>query len=311
MQLFKADISKHTIAEISDGIMDVCNTPVVYATQADIGRKFGVYIEDLGQEYQFYDGDVLSVWYSGTSGDGNYTSIDDSAAVTVEDNLVCVELISQMVSLPGGGVICLVLNDAYGRQIGLWKLSYLVESLPGYDSAEAKQYFTAFSEAVDYLREAASVIGTDKTLTVSGQAADAAVVGALLNGKLSVKESDAYPGCFYMETDEGSVWLNPPMIENQEYRIMEHWRGNPVYTKLINFGSLPASNMKSVPFSYAHDKLVELRGIVWKNNYFSELPLGANGEFGAYGYVGDGILAVRVNINMTEYNAFFVVKYIK
>ena len=311
MQLFKADISKHTIAEISDGIMDVCNTPVVYATQADIGRKFGVYIEDLGQEYQFYDGDVLSVWYSGTSGEGNYTSIDDSTAVTVEDNLVCIEMISQMVSLPGGGVICLVLNDAYGHQLGLWKLSYLVESLPGYDSEEAKQYFTAFSEAVDSLREAASVIGTDKTLTVSGQAADAAVVGAMLAGKLSVKESTQYTGCYYVESDSGIYWLNPPMILDQEYRLMERWMGKEVYTRIISFGKLPSSGIRTINNVPSDENMIYLYGYAWKNGSFSDLPMGASGSLGAYAYIVDTSLSVRVSTDLSSYSAWFVLKYTK
>lgn len=36
-------------------------------------------------------------------------------------------------------------------------------------------------------------------------------------------------------------WVNPPMIENTEYRTTERWNGKAVYTKLINCDALPAS----------------------------------------------------------------------
>ena len=44
-------------------------------------------------------------------------------------------------------------------------------------------------------------------------------------------------------------WLNPPMIPGVEYRTTERYNGNPVYTQLVEFGSLPASTYKDKQFT--------------------------------------------------------------
>jgi hypothetical protein len=41
-------------------------------------------------------------------------------------------------------------------------------------------------------------------------------------------------------------WINPSMAIGAEYRTTEHWNEKPVYTKLIDFGLLPNSTMKSI-----------------------------------------------------------------
>lgn len=40
-------------------------------------------------------------------------------------------------------------------------------------------------------------------------------------------------------------WVNPPMLLGVEYRTTERYQGKPVYTKLLNFGTLPNSTSKS------------------------------------------------------------------
>ena len=41
-------------------------------------------------------------------------------------------------------------------------------------------------------------------------------------------------------------WENPPMALGIEYRTTERYLGNPVYTKLIDYGSMPNSTAKRV-----------------------------------------------------------------
>ena len=43
-------------------------------------------------------------------------------------------------------------------------------------------------------------------------------------------------------------WLNPPMELEKEYRTTERYRGKPVYTRLVDFGSFPNSTQKDVRF---------------------------------------------------------------
>lgn len=151
--------------------------PPLYAKQGDVGRKFKVILTDGGVAYPVPDGAAVSVWYSGASGEGNYTDIGAESAVAVSGNEITVELITQMLTNPGAGVVCLVINAADGDELGTWNINYCVESRPGMNSEAAQAYFTAFSQAV------ANLPYPDASLTIAGKAADAAAVGTALAGK--------------------------------------------------------------------------------------------------------------------------------
>ena len=121
--------------------MDV---PFLQAKQGDVGRKFQAVITDGGTAYNIPSGTTLSMWYSGTSGEGNYNQIglDDDflrsrSAFTISGNTVTVELVAQMLSCPGGGTMCMVMNSAEGEQIATWNIPYIVEKIPGANSEGA------------------------------------------------------------------------------------------------------------------------------------------------------------------------------
>lgn len=131
--------------------LDISNkgiTPVVYAKQGDVGRKFEAVLTDAGVAYNPSGNVGFSVWYTGDSGEGHYTLIGDKSAFHIEKNKVTVELIEQMLEVDGFGVLCLVMNDTSGNQIGVWNIPYCVEPIPGFESEEAKTHFTAFSQEV-------------------------------------------------------------------------------------------------------------------------------------------------------------------
>ena len=69
--------------------------PLILAKQGDVGRKFRAVITDQGEPYPIPENAGLSVWYSGTSGEGNYSSVGGKSAFTVSGNTVEVELITQ------------------------------------------------------------------------------------------------------------------------------------------------------------------------------------------------------------------------
>ena len=165
MQIIYLDIS-------SKGVV-----PTVYAKQGDVGRKFEVVFTDSGIPYIPEIGSVFSVWYKGASGEGNYTDIGDKSAFSVNENKVTVEMIAQMFSADGAGILCLTLNSPDGDQISSWNIPYICEPVPGIDSEEAKSYYTAFSNAVKDLPY------PDASLSAPGKAADAAAVGIALSGK--------------------------------------------------------------------------------------------------------------------------------
>lgn len=160
--------------------LDISNkgvVPTIHAKQGDVGRKFQVVLTDSGLPYIPVGGSAFSVWYSGASGEGNYTEVGDKSAFSVSGNKVTVEMISQMLSNDGEGVLSLVLNDPNGNQISTWNIHYICECVPGAGSQEAKAYYTAFSQAVENLPY------PDASLSASGKAADAAATGMALAGK--------------------------------------------------------------------------------------------------------------------------------
>lgn len=144
MQTFNLDITKKTIV------------PLLNAKQRDTGAKIQVTVTDDGKAYNFTEPLNVSIWFSGKSGSGNYTFIDDIPAVTRTDNVLTVRLAPQMLNLPGEHAMCIVIYDAaYGHQIGLWNIPYYVEEIPGADSAGAQAYYESFLDAQRRAEEAA------------------------------------------------------------------------------------------------------------------------------------------------------------
>ncbi len=224
--------------------------PSLHAKQRDVGRKFKAVITDGSDGYRIPEGVQLSVWYSGTSGEGHYSTIgEERSAFLVEGDTVVVELITQMLAYKGGGVLCLAMNGADGTQIGLWDIPYFVEALPGADSAAAQQHYDAFSELVADAMEAAAraqdaveTLSPDKTLSQAGKAADAAAVGTALAGKEPATESTTHPNCYYRTVNGEREWLNPPLVAGVEYRTTERYVGLPVYTKIIDIADVTTVN---------------------------------------------------------------------
>lgn len=195
--------------------------PLLYVKQDDVGKKISVALTNNDNAYTIPGDAVFSVWYSGTSGVGNYTAINGRSAFSVSGNKVTVELISQMLQNKGSGQMCLVMNKADGSQLGLWNIPYCVEEIPGEGSKEATAYYTAFSEAVNKM----------------------GVAGV---------ESASHPGCYYRTVDGVTEWLNPPMMTGIEYRTTERYLGKPVYVKSYQIGSLPNASSADIPYGVAN-----------------------------------------------------------
>ena len=203
--------------------------PLLHAKQNDVGKKVAVVLTDNGAAYSIPGDAVFSVWYSGASGEGNYTTIGEKSAFSVSGNTVAVELILQMLQNPGPGQMCLVMNREDGKQIGLWNIPYFVEAIPGADSEEATAYYTAFLEAVQGM----------------------GVAGI---------ESTAHPGCYYRLVNGETEWLNPPMVPSEEYRTSERYMGKAVYTTIVECG-VP-SNGATVDFPFDYSTIFRCSGVL-------------------------------------------------
>lgn len=214
--------------------LDISNKgaiPTIYAKQGDVGRKFSVVLTDSGIPYVPPVGSVFSAWYEGDSGEGNYTDIGEKSAFSVNGNKVTVEMISQMLSNDGDGVLCIVLNALDGNQLGSWNIPYICEFVPGANSEEAKSYYTAFSQAVSNLPI------PDETLSIKGKPADAAAVGEAVE---RLSEEKAPAGYVDFTNAVSSYFEFNTLIENTFAAIAN----NSEFRMLINFensdGVVPA-----------------------------------------------------------------------
>lgn len=137
MQTFNLDLSVRGVV------------PLLYAKQGDVGRKFKVILTDGGKAYPVPDGADVSVWYSGASGVGNYTKIDTDSAVSIAENEITVELISQMLNNAGEGTVCLIMTAVDGHRLGTWNITYIVQAVPGVGSKPAEQYFSVIDGCIE------------------------------------------------------------------------------------------------------------------------------------------------------------------
>lgn len=251
MQTINLDISKKTIM------------PVLFAKQGDVGRKFKAVLTDGTEGYTIPAGAMLSVWFSGASGSGNYSAIDGRSAFTVDGNTVTVELIAQMLNNEGAGCLCLAMNYADGTQIGLWNIPYLTEKTPGMGSAAAQQYYTALTEAATKAADSAA----------RAEAA-ASTLGA---------ESEEHPGCYYRMVDGEQEWLNPPMLPLEGYRTSERFNGKPVYVTSVS-GTIDTSATflgQTIECAAEDDTVIELNVLFIENNMVYTLPFLESYETGA------------------------------
>lgn len=130
--------------------LDISNRGVIsciQAKQSEVGRKFLAIITDNGVPYNIPENSLLSVWYEGDTDAGNYSSIEEKSAFSIEGNKVSVELVAQMLLKPGNGELCLSITHGDGGETNTWNIPYCVEYKPGAGSAVPTEYYTALTEA--------------------------------------------------------------------------------------------------------------------------------------------------------------------
>ncbi len=129
--------------------LDISNKgviPCIQAKQSEVGRKFLAVITDNGVPYNIPDTSLLSVWYEGDTDAGNYSSIEEKSAFSIDGNKVTVELVAQMLLSPGNGNLCLSVTHGDGGETNTWNIPYEVEYKPGAGSSVPTEYYTALTE---------------------------------------------------------------------------------------------------------------------------------------------------------------------
>lgn len=302
----------------------------LFFKQGDVNRTFQVTVTDNGMPYEVESAELVSVWYSGSSGEGIYTDAGEESACTVEGNVITVKVIEPMIAKKGAGTLCLMLSHPDGTQLGLWNIIYHVEGVPGYESPEAMSYYNALGRMIRQVKEVADelkdapppTVETDTSLTMWGMPADAGEVGerlyymeymmcpdtslsqsnvpadafmvgqALMN-KLDYKNDVYNPGCY--KVGDNYQWLNPAFELTLEYETIERYLGEKVYAKLCNYGALPNGSAKNVDTGIpAGSKVVSCQLIVSNSDQTMQFvnPWKIDGkEIVTMAYTGvDGIL---------------------
>ena len=87
--------------------------------------------------------------------------------------------------------------------------------------------------------------------TVPGTPLNAETFNNMFASIFSAIEDSEHTGCYYRMVNGDKEWINPPMAFGVEYRTTERWQSNPVYTALIDIGTLPDNSSKEVVWSEA------------------------------------------------------------
>lgn len=104
-------------------------------------------------------------------------------------------------------------------------------------------------------------------------------------------------------------WINPPLTAGVEYRTTERYKGNPVYIKMVNFGTMPNTTAKSVSIG-TNFNVISIEGKTTNGNYMIPLSI-HNGINSVYYNKSDGKLNVETKTDASKWSAEIVVKYTK
>lgn len=227
--------------------LDISNKgaiPCIQAKQSEVGRKFLAAITDNGVPYNIPNNSLLSVWYEGDTDAGNYSSIEEKSAFSIDGNKVTVELVAQMLLKPGSGELCLSVTHGDGGETNTWNIPYCVEYKPGAGSSVPTEYYTALTEAGAIAAESAAVakeqaeaakkqvenaIKNVPDPTDDSNATNKAYVDRGLMDRMPAVESADHPGCYFRTVNGETEWLNPPMEAEKVYRTEKRHKGKVVY----------------------------------------------------------------------------------
>lgn len=169
--------------------LDISNKgviPCVQAKQSEVGRKFLAVITDNGVPYNIPDNSLLSVWYEGDTDAGNYSSIEEKSAFSIDGNKVVVELVAQMLLKPGKGDLCLSVTHGNGGETNTWNIPYEVEYKPGAGSSVPTEYYTALTEAGAYAAEQAAIAKRYADQAVSATENKLDLTGGTMDGDIAM-----------------------------------------------------------------------------------------------------------------------------
>lgn len=188
--------------------LDISNKgviPCIQAKQSEVGRKFLAVITDNGVPYNVPSNSLLSVWYEGDTDAGNYSSIEEKSAFSIDGNKVTVELVAQMLLKPGKGELCLSVTHGDGGETNTWNIPYEVEYKPGAGSAVPTEYYTALTDAAARAAEQVG-LAAEQAQAAKQYAEDAQeATGVLVESVDYVVDQGTKNGWFYRRWSSGTA----------------------------------------------------------------------------------------------------------
>ena len=117
-------------------------------------------------------------------------------------------------------------------------------------------------------------------------------------------------GCKVQRVIYGSTvydweWVNPHMLAGVEYRTTERWNGKPVYTKIVDFLSLPASGSKDV----IHTANGIIENVVSWYGAFADVQALPNSSLDVL--VTTTTIRITVERDLSAFSAQIAIKYTK
>ena len=121
-------------------------------------------------------------------------------------------------------------------------------------------------------------------------------------------EDATYAGCYYRMVDGEREWINPPFIRGEEYRTTERLDGLVVYTKLVDFGAMPANSVKTVHDVVAGN-IFHVDGIVFNADGYIFVTFATTSAI-TVDFMGKHV-SVGTTYDFSNCTAYLIVKFLK
>ena len=108
-------------------------------------------------------------------------------------------------------------------------------------------------------------------------------------------------------------YVNPPMTPGVEYRTTQRWNGQPVYTQLVEFGSLPASTYKDKQFTADYvTNVIEINAIVGHDGIYRNIGMISGvTDISVQRASGSAYVRIQTNTDLSSRTAYIALKYTK
>lgn len=138
--------------------------------------------------------------------------------------------------------------------------------------------------------------------------------------KSAMVESTLYPGCYYRVVNNEVEWLNPPGVAGVEYKLVERWKGQVAFSRVIYTKNLPASGSQFIKIMTSTEgfkigEIISVEGYASKGNEMYPFPIlaadGIPSAFVSKIAKSTGDIMVTVTHDLSTYESYITVRYTK